>query len=314
MGREKNNQNLAPFQHRIDGKLSEHVVNVDSRKLTPGTTPGTVRAYSTVYAPSSPRDKFKDIHQGRLGRIVAAEGETKQTWINFSDAQRAQHYVVTYSQQHIGHDLKQSFNIAQQAAAVGEIMQRRKAQAGRSAGFSSLKTAVQAAKVQNRTLAEPTLFEKATERTRGAIAENRLDAWGDAGPVIRAFDVDRRTATQVLAASVVEGDKKKTRSDVINVDQSKAANQIGIAGKAKQHLFKELKPASLDSVVFNPERMGKRFAETSGRVDSLHEFEQAHGLRSTVGEIASRQPHAAAAAPAALSIVERRSLVEKKKR
>lgn len=50
-------------------------------------------------------------------------------------------------------------------------MQQRKAQQNKSEGFSSLKTALKTMEARKTPLAEPTLFGKASEHTRKAIAD-----------------------------------------------------------------------------------------------------------------------------------------------
>lgn len=308
MGKEKNIGKLRPFVHDVDGKgtAGKKTVNVDTRRLISGSTPDTYRAFSTVFAPVRPGQPFKDLHEGPGGKIVPAEGPTKQTWINFGDAKRAQHYVATYAQQHIQSDLKQTFNVAQQAAEVGRIMQQRKAQQNKSEGFSSLKTALKTMEARKTPLAEPTLFGKASEHTRKKIAGQRLNAWGDTGPVIRGFDVHKQTAKQILKSSVVEDDKKVTRSKVINVDQTKAANQVGVSDQAKRHLFKGAKPGTLGSVVFNPTKVGDKFLETSGKVTSLSSFERQHRLEPTINVIARKQAGDGEKMPTPKSVVNRR--------
>lgn len=307
------NAPLRPFQHSIDGKApsSNTVVNVDDRRLTPGTRPGTQRAFSTVFSPVLGREPYKDIQQDHTGAITPVEGPTKQTWINFGDAERAQHYVATYSQQHIKSDLQQNYSVGQQAAEVAKLMQARKAMKGKSEGFSSLKTSVQAIEARKNsgrfTPKEGTLFEGASERTRGKIASQRLNAWGDAGPVIRGFDVQDKTAHGVLSSSVTEHDKRVTRSEIINVDQTRAANQIGISGKAKQHLFKGAERGSLGSVVFNPKNMTSSFTGTAGKVGSLSSFEKQHGLKSTISVIARKTPKPPNPMPTSTKTVERAS-------
>ncbi|WP_432455647.1 MULTISPECIES: hypothetical protein [unclassified Agarivorans] len=305
---------IRPFAHAIDGRIvaNKKLVNVDDRHLTPGNKEGSQRAFTTVFAPAKPGSAYKDIHEGLGGKITPVEGSTKQTWINFGDAQRAQYYVASYSEQHIKSDLKQSFNIAQQAADVGRIMQERKKAKGKSSGFSSMKTALEAHKARkNRNqfqLQAPSLFINSQTATREKIASQRMNAWGDAGPVIRGFDVENKTTREILMSSVVEEDKKATRSEVINVDQNKAANQVGVSGKGKQHLFKGILPSSLGSVVFNPQNMSDQFSNTSGQVSSLNHFEKKYGLFSTVGVVARlNQPSPNRPTVAAESIVDRRS-------
>ena len=291
---------LRPFAHSIDGQdaAQKQAVNVDDRALLAGATPGTFRAFSTVYAPSRPGQAFKDIHEGPGGKIVPAEGPTKQTWINFGDARRAQHYVATYSQQHIQSDLRRNFSVAQQAATAARI---------KTDELSSLKDAVKTMEARKAPLAESTLFEAATERTRKKIASQRLSAWGDVGPVIRGFDVDAQTAKQTLSSAVIEKDKAATRSKVINVDQSKAANQLGVSDRAKQHLFRGARPGTLGSVVFHPKNVGDRFLATAGKVSSLSSFERQHNLKPTISVIASKPPRGGDRSPQATSVVPRRS-------
>lgn len=311
---------LRPIVHDIDDKgPSAKTVNIDDHALLPGNRPGTQRAFSTVFAPVKPGSPYKDIHEGPGGKVVPAEGATKQTWINFGDAERAQHYVATYAQQHIKSDLQQNFDVGQQAAAVARLMQQRKAMQGKSAGFSSLKTSVKAIEARQASgqlpMKQGTLFDQAaSEGTRAKIAAKRLDAWSDTGPVIRGFDVDDKTTHQTLSAAVVEDDKRKTKSAVINVDQTKAANQIGIGGKAKQHLFKGAMPGSLGSVVFNPKRMSDEFATTAGKVSSLSQFEKRHGLGSTIGVIARKTPKPPNPMPIPTATVKRRSKLPKARR
>ena len=312
---------LRPFIHQVDGESTagKKVVNVDSRRLINGQSKNTNRAFSTVYAPASPGSKYKDIHQMPSGRVTAAEGPTKQTWINFSDAKRAQHYVATYSEQHIKSDLKQTFGIAQQAAAVGRMMQERREKRGKADSHSSIKTTMRALEAQKQRgqfkEKSPTLFDNASVKTRSVVAGQRMNSWGDAGPVIRGFDVDKQTTRQILGSAVVEDDKKKTRSNVINVDQSKAANQIGISGRSKEHLFKGITPNSLGSVVFNPKNVSSRFESTAGRVSSLKSFEKQHRLSSTVSVVAKlRDSHDTSTAPTTTDVVARRSKLPKGKR
>ncbi|MCY7295513.1 hypothetical protein [Alteromonas sp. a30] len=321
MDGQNGNGPLKPFVHQVDGESvrNKKVVNVDSSKLTNGHGKESYRAYSTVFAPAAPGSKFKDIHQQPSGRVVAAEGPTKQTWVNFGDARRAQHYVATYSGQIIKSDLKQTYGIAQEAAAVAKMMQaRREKRGGQADGYSSVKTTVRAHEVQKTrgqyTPKDSTLFNTASVQTRGVIAEQRMGSWGDAGPVIRGFDVDKNTTNEVLGASVVEEDKKKLRSEIINVDQTKAANQIGISGRAKQHLFKGIQPNSLGSVVFAPQNMSPRFQATAGQVSSLSQFEQQHKLPSTVSVVANlRDTHEPKLNPRATEVVQVRSKPSKKR-
>lgn len=312
---------IRPFTHAIDGNIdpNKSVVNVDDRLLIEGNKEGAQRAFITVFAPARSGSPYKDIHEGPGGKITPVEGNSKQTWINFGDARRAQHYVATYSEQHIRSDLEQAFNIAQQAADVGRIMQERKMAKGKSSGFSSIRTAQKAheARISQKKfqLQKSSLFVKSQTATREIIADQRMNAWGDSGPVIRGFDVDNKTTHEILMSSVVERDKKVTHSDVINVDQNKAANQIGVAGKGKQHLFKGAQPGSLGSVVINPQNMSDKFSSTSGEVSSLSSFEQEHGLASTASVVARlNQAQKSRPIPGAESIVYRRSKAPKKER
>ena len=84
----------ALYTNRADLRGDDDVSksNVSTLLLEAQEKPGYVRAYMTVFAPSS-NDKHKDLHRDAAGRIV---GRSDQLWLNFGSPARALSYVTAY--------------------------------------------------------------------------------------------------------------------------------------------------------------------------------------------------------------------------